>query len=155
MPEIKHGLSTWLRTGKVNPSIRGHKKLQKYLKAIEADLIKDLGGQKNLTTAQEILVKATIEAYGILLLAIMYCKKYSVLRPDQAKKGIIELQPVLGHQTLAFLNTLRQNLVALGLDRKQADETLDLKAYIEKHYPDKPEEKARDEEAKSEDEGNE
>jgi hypothetical protein len=54
----------------------------------------------------------------------MYCKKYSVLRPDQAKKGIIELQPVLGHQFLAFLNTLRQNLVALGLDKKKADAVL-------------------------------
>jgi hypothetical protein len=144
MPEIKHGISTWLRTGKVNPSIRGHKKLQKYLRAIEADLIKDLGGLESLTTAQEILIKATIEGYGVLLLSVMYCKKYSVLRPDQARKGIIELQPVLGHQFLAFLNTLRQNLVALGLDKRKVNEALDLKTYIAKNYPDKPEEKARD-----------
>jgi hypothetical protein len=124
MPEIKHGISTWLRTGKVNPSIRGHKKLQKYLRNIEADLIKDLGGLENLTTAQEILVKGTIEGYGVLLLAIMYCKKYSVLRPDQAKKGVIELQPVLGHQFLSFLNVLRQNFVVLGINHRKADAVL-------------------------------
>jgi hypothetical protein len=150
MPEIKTGISTWLRTGKVNPSIRGHKKLQKYLRDIEADLIKDLGGRESLTTAQEILVKATIEAYGVLLLAVMYCKKYSVLRPDQARKGIIELQPVLGHQFLAFLNTLRQNLVALGLGKK-ADETLDLKKYIAEHYPDK-DKKAKEDQGSQEEE---
>jgi hypothetical protein len=124
MPEIRHGITTWLRTGKINPSIRGHKKLQKTLRDIEADLIKDLGGRETLTTTQEILVKATCECFGVLILATMYCKKYSVLRPDKAKDGIIEFQPVLGNQFIAFMNTLRQNLVVLGLERKKADEVL-------------------------------
>lgn len=122
--KAKHGIYFWLKTGRVNPSIRGYKKLQRYLEDMERDLIDLQGGPEKLTAAKEILIKATIEAYGVFLLASMYCKREGILRPDLLKKGIIELQPVLGRQFLAFLNTLRQNLLALGLDKRQADEAL-------------------------------
>ncbi|NQT80268.1 MAG: hypothetical protein HQ555_07765 [Candidatus Aminicenantes bacterium] len=114
---LTHGVYSWLRTGKVNPSIRGQKKLQKYLQDIEKELIDDLGGVENLTAAKEILIKGTIEAYGVLFLAMMYCKKTSILRPDKLRRGIVEMQPVLGAQFLAYMNTIRQNLLALqGLE---------------------------------------
>ena len=132
MTETKHGIHFWLRTGRINPSIRGYKKLQQYLKDIENDLIECQGGQEKLTAAQEILIKSTIEAYGVILLASVYCKRDGILRPDKAKEGVVELQPVLSNQFLAFMNTIRQNLLALGLDRKDADNVLDLKAYLEK-----------------------
>lgn len=118
MGKVTHGAHLWLREGKINPSIRGHRKLQQYLRDLEKDLIADLGGPGSLTAAKEILIKTTIEAYGFILLATMYCKRYSVLRPDKARKNIIELQPVLGHQFIAFTNMVRQNLMALGLEGK-------------------------------------
>lgn len=55
---VKQGIYTVLKSGKINPSIRGYRKLQKYLQAIERDLVRDLGGEENLTTAKEILVKS-------------------------------------------------------------------------------------------------
>lgn len=125
---VKHGITTWLRTGRLNPSIRGHKKLERYLIELEKDLIKQVG---ELTPAKEILIKSTLEAFGVFILASVYCKKHGVLRPDCLSQGVIELQPVLGKQFLAFLNTLRQNLVALGLDRQKAEEIIDLRTYIE------------------------
>ena len=130
----KHGIYFWLKTGRVNPSVRGYKKLQQYLKDIERDLIELQGGPEKITVAKEILIKGTIEAYGVLLLASIYCKREGILRPDLLEKGIVELQPVLGRQFLAFLNTLRQNLVALGLEKAEAEEVFDLHEYIRKKY---------------------
>jgi hypothetical protein len=125
------GVYTWLQSGRINPSIRGYKKLQKYLEDMERELIDLQGGPDKVTAGQEILIKGTIEAYGVILLASMYCKKEGILRPDKAKDGIIELQPVLGQQFLAFLNTTRQNLLALGLDRKEVDDAIDPLKYIQ------------------------
>lgn len=132
--KITHGAYSWLQTGRINPSVRGYKKLQRYLEDIERSLIDDLGGPEKLTAAKEILIKATIEAYGVLFLASMYCKREGILRPDKAKKNIIELQPVLGHQFIAFMNTIRQNLLALGIDKNKAEEGLDLGKYVEEKY---------------------
>jgi len=125
---IKHGIHTWLDKGRINPSIRGHKKLQKYLEDMESQL-KDMQGG-SMTAAKQILIKSTIEAYGVILLASVYCKDAGILRPDKKEQGIIELQPVLGNQFLAFMNTIRQNLIALGLDKKEAEEVMDLETYI-------------------------
>jgi hypothetical protein len=128
--QVKHGVSTFLRTGKISPSVRGFRRIQKYLREVERDLIADLGGQDNLSAAREILVKSTIQAYGCLLLAGAYTQRYGLLRPDQVRRGVIELQPVLGQQFIAFQNCIRQNLIALGLDKRKADEALDLGRYI-------------------------
>jgi hypothetical protein len=134
MPERKHHIYTYLRTGKINPSIRGFRKLQRYLEDIEKELIDDLGGQERVSAGQEILIKATVEAYGVIILSSMYCKKEGILRPDMAEKGVIELQPVLGKQFLAFMNTIRQNLLALNLTEGQAKEKLDYEKYVEETY---------------------
>ncbi len=122
-----HGIYSWLKTGRINPSIRGHKKLQAYLMKLERTITEDLGGPDNLTAAQEILIKATVEAYGVILLASMFCKRTGYFRPDQARLGVMELQPVLGAQFLAFMNTTRQNLTTLyppGLGRRAAEKFL-------------------------------
>jgi len=121
---ITHGIHSWLRSGKVNPSVRGHRRIQRYLREIKSDLIRDLGGPENLTAAKEVLVEATIQAYGVLLLAGAYTQRYSILDPVRARRGILELQPVLGHQYIAFLNCIRQNLMALGLDKRKTEEVL-------------------------------
>jgi len=126
--KVKHGIHTWLDKGRINPSIRGHKKLQRYLEDMESQL-KDMQGG-SMTAAKQILIKSTVEAYGVILLASVYCKEAGILRPDKKKEGVIELQPVLGKQFLAFMNTIRQNLLALGLDKIEAEEVLSLETYI-------------------------
>ena len=123
------GIYSWLRTGRVNPSIRGHKALQTYLMTLERELT-ELQGAGRMTAGREILIKSTVEAFGVVLLSAMFCKREGIIRPDLARHGVIELQPVLGKQFLAFMNSIRQNLVALGLDRRRADDILDLSVYL-------------------------
>jgi len=142
--KVKHGGYLWLKEKRIHPSIRGHEKLQKYLNNLEKDLINDLGGPEQLTAAKEIMIKTVVEAYGFVLLSSMYCKKEGILRPDLLKRGIVELQPVLGKQFLAFMNSCRQSLVALGLERK-AEEVIDIQTYI-KQFDEKKERRKKNDE---------
>ena len=120
--KITHGITFWLRTGKVNPSIRGYKKIQKYLADLEAQLIDEGGGQANLTAAREILIRSTIRGYGVIMLAELYASRYSVVRPDQAKRGVLAFQPVLEKGYIGILAQIRANLLALGLDKRSPAE---------------------------------
>lgn len=120
--KITHGINFWLRTGRVNPSIRGYKKIQKYLADLEAQLIEEGGGQANLTAAREILVRSTIRGYGVIMLAELYASRYSVVRPDQVKAGVLAFQPILEKGYIGILAQIRANLLALGLDRRASAE---------------------------------
>ena len=113
----RHGIYFWLKTGQINPSIRGYRKLQKYLMDLERQLIEDAGGLENLTAAREILIRGTIKAYGVVLLSELFISKYSVLRPDQARRGVLQFQPILERSYWGAQQQIRQNLLALGLDR--------------------------------------
>jgi hypothetical protein len=119
---VKHGINFWLRTGKVNPSIRGYKKIQQYLVDLEKQLIDESGGAANLTAAREILIRSTIRAYGVVMLAELYASRYSVIRPDQAKHGVLALQPMLEHGYTGILAQIRANLSILGLDKREPEE---------------------------------
>jgi len=130
---IKHGAYIWLRDNKIHPSIRGHRRLQKYLDDLEKDLSDQVG---ELTSAKEILIKTIIEAYGFILLASLYCKREGILNPKLLEKGIISLQPVLSTQFIAFMNSCRQSLVVLGLDKKKAEKVFSLDK-IKEEYKEK------------------
>jgi len=119
---LTHGIKFWLRTGKVNPSIRGCKKIQKYLADLETQLIEEGGGQANLTAAREILIRSTIRGYGVIMLAELYASRHSVVRPDQAKHGVLAFQPVLEKGYIGILAQIRANLLALGLDKRSPAE---------------------------------
>jgi hypothetical protein len=129
--QISHGVWSFLRTGRISPSVRGFRRIRRYLKEIERELIEDLGGTQNLTAAKEILIKSTLQAFGVILLAAAYSERHSIFREDRMREGTLELQPVFSNQYLAFMNTIRQNLALLGLERQRADEILDLKKYLE------------------------
>ena len=136
---LTHGITFWLRTGRVNPSIRGYKKIQKYLQGLETQLVSDCGGLDDLTAAKEILIRSTIRGYGVIMLAELYASRYSVVRPDQAKAGVLAFQPVLEKGYIGILAQIRANLIALGLER-QEPKALDLLTYARETYPDKPSE---------------
>ena len=137
---VLHGLGPWLKTRMVSPSIRGHKRMQKYLEDMRRDIINQLGGPGAITPTQEALVESTIQALGVQLLAGAYVKKYSILRPDQARRGILEFQPLLAKSLVAYANLVRMNLVALGLRERKDREEEDLYTYVERKYgkPGKP-----------------
>jgi len=109
---ITHSISTFIKTGKINPSIRGYRKLQSHLLDIENSLIIEQGGP-GITAKEEILIKCVIEGYGILMLGNMYVKKYGVLSPGKLKAGELQYQAILGKSMVAYQNTIRQNIMAL------------------------------------------
>jgi len=142
---FRHGIYFWLKTGQINPSIRGYRKLQAFLMDLEKRLIEDAGGEKGLTAAREILIRSTIRAYGVVLLSELFISKYSVLRPDKAKRGILEYQPIIERSYWGAQAQIRQNLLALGLDRVPEPEP-SLIDIIKEHDEEKAREKAGQEE---------
>lgn len=113
----KHSLKLWLKEGDINPSIRGYKKLKSFLKDLERQLVEESGGTDRLTAAREILIHSTIRAYGVVLLTEMYIAKHSIFRPDLAEKGVLQYQPILERNYWSAHTHIRQNLLALGLDK--------------------------------------
>ena len=54
---------------------------------------------------------------------------------DRLKKDkVLELEPALGQNYLAFSNSIDRALIALGLSKKQTDGVMDLDAYVDKKY---------------------
>ena len=138
---IKTGVEPWVKTGQM-PTGRGFEKVKRYVRDVEVRLVEALGGLKTITPQQEILIQGTIKALGVCCLVELYINREGPIVKHLLRRGIVELQPCLGKSYLAFLNTIRQNVIALGLDRKETERILspaDLADIIDKEN----EEKAR------------
>jgi hypothetical protein len=68
---------------------------------------------------------------GVILLAWLFVERAGPMRPDSLEKGVLEFQPAVHKELIAATNALRQNLLALGLESRAADEILDLRRYLE------------------------
>lgn len=110
---VSHGIGSFIRMKRINPSIRGYKKLQEHILEMENQLIREQCEPEQLTAKEEMLIKGTVEAYAIILLGNMFVKKWGVLSPSKAKQGELEYQAILGKSMIAYQNTIRQNIMAL------------------------------------------
>ena len=116
-----HGGYSFLSSGRL-PEHRRY--VLAYLTAAREQLIKDIGGtETNLTAGQVILIDRVIAKLGILRCLEEHVRETSVMRGDH-------LAPSLSENYLAYSNSLRLDLLALGINQKQADEALDLGKYI-------------------------
>jgi hypothetical protein len=96
--------------------------------AARQGLVCDLGPTENdLTTAQIILIDRVVTKLGVIRCIEEHIRENSVMAED-------DLAPSLKASYLAYNNSLRLDLQALGLDKKKVDEILDLKEYAEKKY---------------------
>lgn len=129
---VKTGVYKWVKSGQM-PTGRGFEKVKRCIRDVQVRLIDALGGPEKITPQQEILVQGTIKALGVCFLVELYINKEGPVVKHLLKRGIVELQPCLGKSYATFLNVIRQNTLALGLDRKQTDDVLDLGKYIEVH----------------------
>ena len=73
---------------------------------------------------KELLIEQIVRTEAQISLIEMYLKKAGLLRPDKWRKGIIDLQPALSQSYLAFMNSQRHAIMALGLDEEKAEEIL-------------------------------
>ena len=82
--------------------------IERYLTACRQGLINDLGGEENLSTAQAILIDRIISKLGCIRCIEEHTREGSVM-VDQ------ELAPALKSSYLAFSNSIRLDLQALGI----------------------------------------
>jgi hypothetical protein len=98
-----------------------------FLSGVRRGLIADLGPkEENLTTAQRILCDRVIGKLGVLRVVEEFAKEQGVLQ-----KG--ELSPILKHNYLAWANSLRLDLQALGLDKRAVEPEMSLAQIIAEH----------------------
>jgi hypothetical protein len=130
-----HGGFSFLATGKL-PEHRRY--ILQYLTAARMQLIRDIGGsEENLSAQQIIIIDRIISKLGILRCIEEHVRETSIMKGH-------ELAPALRASYLAYSNSLRLDLQALGIDKRTADEALDLGSYIREREKEKTERKAKD-----------
>jgi len=118
----KHGGYSLLLTKGELPENR--KYIRRYLTEVREGLIEDIGPrERDLTTAQRVLIDRIISKLGVVRCIEEHIRENTVMTGH-------ELAPSLRKSYLAYNNSIRLDLQALGIDKKQADEVTDVQAYI-------------------------
>ena len=108
--QIVHGGYSFLTKGKI-PENRTH--ILRYLMAVRDGLIRDLGPAENdLSTAQIVLIDRITTKLGVIRCVEEHIRENSVMAGD-------DLAPSLKASYLAYNNSLRLDLQALGLEKKR------------------------------------
>jgi hypothetical protein len=116
--------------------IKNYPQLRRYLEDTRTGLVRDVAGSEDgLSEQQRIMIDRIISRLSICRLIEIYIEKYGAFRRDRLKRfQVLELEPALGLNYLAFSNSIDRALIALGLNKKQASEVLDLGRYVEEKY---------------------
>lgn len=135
-PQIRpkrHGAYSFIVRGSL-PTHRAY--LLRYLTDCRQGLINDLGGCERLSTGQTILIDRVIGKLGVSRLIEEHCKENGAIRGQ-------ELAPVLKQSYLAYSNSLRLDLLALGINERVTDRALTPLQYIEQFDKSKEEREKR------------
>lgn len=120
----KHGGYSLLIKGEL-PENRKH--ISRYLTEVRENLIRDLGPTENdLTAAQIIIIDRIVTKLGVIRCIEEHTRENSVMVGN-------DLAPALKASYLAYNNSIRLDLQALGID-KRVDEALDLQTYVKEKY---------------------
>jgi len=121
-PPRRGGFSLMVRTGEL-PENRKHLRL--YLTEVREGLIDDLGPtEADLSAAQKVLIDRAVSKLCLLRCIEEQVKEEGVFRGGR-------LSHVLGEAYLAYSNSLRLDLQALGINRKRAGKVINLGKYLE------------------------
>ena len=132
--KVKHGGYSFMVKGEL-PENRKH--VLRYLTAARENLIRDLGPtEEDLTAAQIIIIDRIVSKLGITRCIEEYIRENTVMTGAR-------LSPSLRESYLAYNNSIRLDLQALGISTRKAEEDLDFIEYIKKK--DKEKEKNRGE----------
>ena len=108
----KHGGYTYLTSGEL-PENRTY--ILKYLMAVRKGLVTDLGPTElDLTTAQIVLIDRITTKLGVIRCVEEHIRENSVMVGN-------DLAPSLKASYLAYNNSLRLDLQALGLDKRSEE----------------------------------
>ena len=106
--------------------LKDHPYVRRYLQDCRDGLVENVAGSEDwLTEQQRIMIDRIISRLSICRLIEVYIEKYGAFQRDRLKKDkILELEPALGQNYLAFSNSIDRALIALGLNKRQTDEVL-------------------------------
>lgn len=117
-----HGGYAFLTRGKL-PENRAY--IERYLTAARENLIRDQGPtEEDLTAAQIIIIDRIVSKLGVVRCIEEHIRENSVMVGAN-------LAPSLRASYLAYNNSIRLDLQALGIDKRKAGEIEDLNKYIE------------------------
>jgi len=120
-PKRRHGGYAFLTRGTL-PEHRRY--IERYLTVARESLIRDLGPtEQDLTAAQVIIIDRIISKLGVIRCIEEYIRENSVMVGQR-------VAPALRETYLAYDNSIRLGLTALGISTKRADESLDVQGYI-------------------------
>jgi hypothetical protein len=123
--KVKHGGYSFMVKGEL-PENRKH--VLKYLTAARENLIRDLGpAEEDLSAAQIIIVDRIVSKLGIVRCIEEYIRENSVMVGSN-------LAPSLRASYLAYNNSIRLDLIALGIEKRKGDEGPDLITYVKEKY---------------------
>jgi len=113
-------------------AIKDHPEIRRYLEGCRAGLVRDLAGDEDkLSEQQRIMIDRIVSRLAVCRLIEVYVEKCGLFRRDRLEgERVLELEPALGQNYLAFSNSIDRALAALGLNKKQGDDVLDLGKYI-------------------------
>ncbi len=106
--------------------LKDNPRIRQYLQDCREGLVRDVAGcEDRLTEQQRILIDRIITRLSICRLIEIYIEKYGLFRKDRLKESqVLELEPALGKNYLAFSNSIDRALRDLGLERKETDEKI-------------------------------
>jgi hypothetical protein len=119
---ISHGAYSLLATGEYPES---RKDVARWLGVVRRCMIHDLGPtEADLTAAQLVLIDRVIGKLGVIRCVEEYVRKTGIMQGGA-------LAPILRNNYLAWTNSLRLDLMALGIAKQRSGEVLDVHEYIE------------------------
>lgn len=110
----RHGGYSFIVTGEM-PRHRAY--LLRHLTECRAGIASDMGGEENMTTAQLIIMDRVISKLGIIRCIEEHSKENGTFR-DQC------LAPSLKESYLAYSNSIRLDLQALGIEKRVSERVL-------------------------------
>lgn len=116
---IKHGILSYIQTGEFHPTQRKRKLLSLELERLRKLTIEQT---EDMSIKKELLINDAIFCQGIMDLAMLYINKAGLFEEKALKRGQLEMQPII-RDLGRFMNTKRQNLMAVGLS-SSADDVL-------------------------------
>jgi len=119
---MKHGGYSFLSRGEL-PENRAY--IERYLTEVRQGLIRDLGPtEDDLTAAQVILIDRAVTKLGVIRCVEEHIRENSVMVGQ-------DLAPSLKASYLAYNNSIRLDLQALGINTRQTDSVLAPYEYLD------------------------
>jgi len=110
--KARHGVYSWLRS-KRGTTDRASKATIREVGKLMGEFEAEHTVDGKISPGARALIMGTCEAEGVVMLIGTYLRKYGVLDNRAAKRGTLELTPLLSKSWLAYQNTIRQNVLAL------------------------------------------